>query len=495
MSINRRQIALGVYVAAVAVLISACAMSVDPLTGQRGVFGYSWQDEIRIGGEADAEISAQYGIYDDSELNAYITRIGESVLAQSHLRRPEASAEFRNTPFHFKVLDNPIVNAFALPGGYIYISRGLLAHAENEAQVAVVIGHEIGHVVARHASRRALKANIAQIGLQGGAILAQQVGVDPGQVMAIGGQAAQFMFLKYSRDDERQADALGVEYAARAGYRTDQAAGFFETLERMSEGSGSIPSWMSTHPDPGDRKQSMVRMYQEWQQQGYAQENIGQDQLYTQITGMVLGSNPRQGFVENGTYYHPDLRFSFPVPNGWEVVNNPEMVGMIAPQQQAQIAFSVVSGVTSARQAATQYSGQTGLQVTRNDPVTVNGLTGQEIEAQAASEGTALALRALFVEFERKVYHFVALTPVQNLNTFASAFQTTIHGFRPLTDSARLNVQPARVAIVETNSAGPFRQFLPSPMPSRFTAEELALMNQVHLGDMLQRGTKIKLPR
>ena len=490
-----RRLALAALAVAAGVLIAACAMSVDPLTGRRAAFGYSWSEEIRIGAEADAEISAQYGVYNDPQLSAYVTRVGEAVLAQSHLRRPEASAEFRGTAFHFKVLDNSIVNAFALPGGYIYVTRGLLAHSENEAQLAVVIGHEIGHVVARHSSRRALKANLAQIGLQGGAILAQQVGINPDQVMALGSQAAQFIFLKYSRDDERQADALGVEYAAKAGYRTDEAAGFFHMLERMSEGHGSIPTWMSTHPDPGDRQQSMVRMCQEWRTQGFAQETVGQETLFGRLDGMILGDNPRQGFVENNTYYHPELRFSFPVPQGWQVQNTSAMVGLIDPQQQAQITFAQMEGATSAQAAANAFASQSGIQASRNELSDVNGIAAYAVDGQATSEGTVLAVRALFIPLGGSVYQFVAVTPQQNYSSFAGAFNTTMTGFRPLTETAILNVQPARIGIVQAPSASPFQRLLPSPLPRGISAEELALMNQVSLGDMIQRGTRVKLPR
>jgi predicted Zn-dependent protease len=179
------------------------------------------------------------------------------------MRRPDTDAQFRETPFTFRVLDSPVVNAFALPGGYIYVTRGLLSHLDNEAQLAVVLGHEIVHVAARHASRRAFEQQLGQVGLLGGAILGGQVfgGQAAQAILDLGGTAAQLLFLRYGRDDEREADELGVEYAALVGYQTEEAAEFFRSLRRIGEEQQQgLPTWMSTHPDPGEREQSMHRL-------------------------------------------------------------------------------------------------------------------------------------------------------------------------------------------------------------------------------------------
>src|SRR5690606_29236122 len=170
--------------------------------------------------------------------------------------REGASAEFVSTPFTFRVLSSPVVNAFALPGGYNYVTRGLLTHMTSEAQLAMVIGHEIGHVAARHASQQALTQQAGSLLLIGGAVLGQELlGVRAQDIMELGGTAAQLLFLRYSRDAERESDKLGVEYSAKSGYDASQGAAFFTTLKRLSEASGSsIPAFMSSHPDPGDRE-------------------------------------------------------------------------------------------------------------------------------------------------------------------------------------------------------------------------------------------------
>ena len=185
-----------------------------------------------------------------------MTEVGNRVLATSHLRRPGADEQVRNTPVNFGVLDSPIINAMALPGGYIYVTRGMLAHLNNEDQLATVLAHEIGHVAARHAARQAWQQQIGQGLLLGGALLGQGLGLPTQDLMNLGGMAAQLIFLRYSREDELEADKLGVEYSSGAGYDPRETIGLFQTLDRMQEKEGQgMPGFLSTHPDPGERIQ------------------------------------------------------------------------------------------------------------------------------------------------------------------------------------------------------------------------------------------------
>ena len=152
----------------------------SPITGKKRAYGYSWQEEIELGRDADKEITAQYGIYDDPELTAYVDEMGQELVVVSHLERDDTDPRFRDTKFVFRVLDSPVVNAFALPGGYVYVTRGLMGHLENEAQLAVVLGHEIGHVAARHASQRAAEQQLGQIAIIGGAVVGESFGLNAG---------------------------------------------------------------------------------------------------------------------------------------------------------------------------------------------------------------------------------------------------------------------------------------------------------------------------
>src|SRR5699024_4209201 len=201
-----------------ALLAASCVMQRSPITGKKRAYGYSWEEEIKLGAEADKQIQQQYGVYQDEELQQYVDEIGQNILAQSHMRRADTPQKYKETEFHFRILNTPVPNAFALPGGYIYVTRGLLAHLENEAQLAVVLGHEIGHVAARHSSQRAFEQQVGQLALVGGAVGGEILGLPGGDILQLGSQAAQLLFLSYSRDDERESDRLGVEYAAMEHY-------------------------------------------------------------------------------------------------------------------------------------------------------------------------------------------------------------------------------------------------------------------------------------
>lgn len=244
-----------VYIA-VLLVTTSCVVQQSPITGTTRAYAYSWEQEKQIGRDVDQEIVSQFGIYDDERIDEYVTGISENILENSHMRREETPEMFRETEFTFRVLDSPVINAFALPGGYVYVTRGLMAHMNNEAQLAMVIGHEIAHVAARHASQRGLQQTLGQVLVLGGAVLGQELFGLPGEsILNVSSQAAQLLFLRYSRDNERESDRLGVEYAAKTGYAAAEGAAFFTSLKRISERSGqALPNLLSTHPDPGERE-------------------------------------------------------------------------------------------------------------------------------------------------------------------------------------------------------------------------------------------------
>jgi len=297
--------------------LSGCVVSRDPITGEKSSYGYSWAEEVRMGTEGDGQIISQYGSYDNERLSTYVDSLGQAMVALSHVRREGAEPEWVATEFYFRVLDTPVVNAFALPGGYIYVTRGLLAHVENEAQLAVVIGHEIGHVTARHMSKRAKNQILSQVALMAGAVGGQLLigGSTAENVLNYGGLGTQLLLLSYGRDDESQSDKLGVEYAALAGYDAAEGAGFFNSLKRLSDQSGQdIPSFLQTHPDPGQREQFIIDEAAMWQNDTGV-TRVGRSWYLQQIDRIIYGPNPRQGFKHEGRFVHPDLAFQFDIPD------------------------------------------------------------------------------------------------------------------------------------------------------------------------------------
>lgn len=484
-----------VLVLILAVFVSSCTMSRSPITGTKRAYAYSWDQERQLGAEADQQIRAMYGFYDDEALSRYVQQLGEEVLAESHMRRPDTPQEFLETPFVFRVLDSPVVNAFALPGGYVYVTRGLLAHMNNEAQLAVVLGHEIGHVAARHASQRALEQQLGQLALLGGAIAGQELlGLPAQDLLNIGGVATQLMFLRYSRDDERESDDLGVEYAARAGYEAAEGSEFFRTLQRIGEKEGqALPGFLSTHPDPGARESTIQEKAAIWEQQ-YETDRIEREDLLNALDGVVLGENPRQGFADDGTFYHPELRFQFPTPSGFQIANQASQVLMVDQQQQAIQVFTFAPQ-NSAQAAAQDFAGQEGLQVVDSGSTRSNGLPAYYVVTDAQTEqGQILRLLAYFIEYEGTVYSFLGYSARETFGQYEDTFLRTMRGFAPLTDPQILNVQPVRLEIVRAPRAAQFSSFVPAKLPRDLTPEDLAIMNQVSLGEQMPSGFMMKLP-
>ncbi len=474
-------------------LLYACVTEIVPATGERQYLGYSWQQDTEIGKEASKQISALFGLYRDPKLERYVSDVGNRVLAKSHLRRPGAEEQFRNTPVTFGVLDSPIINAMALPGGYIYVTRGMLAHLNSEDQLATVLAHEIGHVTARHAARQAWQQQIGQGLLLGGAVLSQGLGLPAQEILNLGGMAAQLLFLRYSRNDELEADKLGVEYASAAGYDAVEVVGFFQTLSRIQEKEGQgMPNFLSTHPDPGAR----VQRIRELARGASARPDRAADDApyMTAIENLVLGEDPRQGFVEGNVFYHPGLRFRFPVPRGFKVVNQPAQVVMVEGQNRAVLGFTA-TGERSAESAAAKFLSQQGLRVGERGPVRSSGLPAYAAVADAQRQnGQIVRLMVYFVEYQGTVYQFIGYTAQQAFGSYRSAFQQTMQGFGEVRDTRILNRQPVRLALQTVSRPAPMQSLIPRNLPAPLTPQDVAIMNQVELNQEVGRGRIVKLP-
>lgn len=477
-------------------VVSGCKTVENPITGRQVAGAYSWEQEVQIGQESDPQIVAQFGIYDDPELTRYVDLLGQGVLEVSHMRRPDTDPKFKNTPFTFRVLDSPVVNAFALPGGYIYVTRGLLTHLNNEAQLVVVLGHEIGHVAARHASRQAAAAQRNQFLAIGGALVAETLYSGAGQALLnYGGAAVQLLQLRYGRDDERQSDRLGVEYATLTGYAAEEGSAFFVSLKRISDRAGqAIPSFLSTHPDPGEREQTIRQLADEWEAKVAGEsDKLDTEEFMSKIEGIVIGEDPRQGFTEDGYFNHPELRFRFPVPQGFGVINQPTQVAMIEENQQAYLIFSLSQD--DPQTANSNFARQEGLTVRDGGTLRSQVGTGYYTVADAQMDGQDVRAIAYFVSYGGNTYHFLGLSATSTFSTYQNSFLRAMEGFGQLTDNRLLNRQPTRLQVVRADRSGSFRSFLPNNLPAEWDAEQLAIMNQVTLDEQIQAGRYLKLPR
>jgi predicted Zn-dependent protease len=479
------------------VFTSSCVVQQNPISGNKRAYAYSWQQEIQIGQEVDQEIVSQYGLYDSDELATYVTDLGEDLLEVSHMRREDSAEMFKNTEFTFRVLDSPVVNAFALPGGYIYVTRGLMAHLNNEAQLAVVVGHEIGHVAGRHASQRALSQTIGQVAVIGGSILGQELLGLPGQsLMNLSGQAAQLLFMSYSRDHERESDRLGVEYSAMKQYVAAEGAEFFTSLRRISEKSGqSIPNMLSTHPNPGEREQTIPRLANEWREQGYEQTEYGTERYMDLLDGIVFGDNPRQGYEDDGRFVHPELEFYYPIPQQWQLVNQPSQVVLVKGEGEAVMILRIDSENTSARESVNQFTNQEGFTLQESgEAQSAGSWRAYQAEGTIDQEDNRLGVHVYAVEFQDRVYRFINYSLESDFSTHIEDFQYVTSRFDRLTDERILNIQPVRLQVVQADQRKTFRQYLPDQLPMDIEHEDIAIINQVELDTMIEPGTLLKIP-
>ncbi len=478
------------------VLPSCVSIQTSPVSGNKRAYGYSWEEELKLGKEADSEIIAQYGLYDDEELSEYVTKLGNELLEVSHFNRESTPEKYRNTDFTFRVLGSPVVNAFALPGGYVYVTRGLLSHLQNEAQLMVVLGHEIGHVAARHASQRAAEQQFGQLAIIGGAILGESFGLNGGNILQLSSQTAQLLFLSYSRDDERESDRLGVEYSAMKNYVAAEGGEFFRSLKRISENSGyNIPTHLSSHPDPGEREDNIPRLAEQWKEKGYEQTIVDDEEYLNMINNIMYGQNPREGFVRDGMFYHPDLKFQFPVPSEFQLINQPTAVILVNEAQDAILQFTIDSKNSTPEESVREFLNQEGINTIEQNSTEANGINRYEAEASVQQEdGTQLLIDITALSYDGNIYRFLSYSTADKFPQYESEFNSVSNGFNRLTENSILNIQPVRLELVKTNRSGSFSSFLPSELPMDIEAVDIAIINQVELDETISAGRWIKIP-
>lgn len=492
LNINRQLLQL-LLVAGILLFGYACA--VNPVTGKKELMLMSEEQEKALGLQSDPGIIASFGLYQDEKIQAFIQEKGAEMGKISH--RP-------NLDYQFRVLDSPVVNAFAVPGGFVYFTRGILAHFNNEAEFAGVLGHEIGHITARHSASQQSKAILAQVGLVAGMVVSEDFRNYAGAAQ----QGLQLLFLKYGRDDESQSDELGVEYSTKIGYNAHEMADFFGTLNRLSEQAGQrLPTFMSTHPDPLDRLGKVHREADQWQQKyDPSQLKVNRESYLQMIDGLVYGEDPRQGFVENNVFYHPELKFQYPVPSGWQTQNSPQQV-VHAPQDGKGIILFTLAQGNSPQEAANGVLEKYQLTMRESRNVTVSGMPalamiadqipqqqeGQQPMTPEQQQANTARLQLYFIQYNGLIYNFLGASSLNDFNNYSLVFNNTMNNFRQLNDPDKLNRQPERIRIQRVGRTASLADVLQSfNMPSN-RHEELAIVNGMQLTDQVEAGSLIKV--
>ena len=459
------------------VLIAALAFSggcsVNPATGQRQLALIGEKGEINMGRQADQQIVAQMGLYPDDGWQTYIQELGAEMAAVSE--RPDL-------PWTFRVIDDPIVNAFALPGGFIYVTRGILTHFNSEAELASVLGHEIGHVTGRHGVEQQSKAQLAGIGLAVGAAVSPEFR----QYAQLAGQGLGLLFLKFGRDHEREADDLGLRYMTRDGFRPDEMPKVFQTLERVSaaQGAGRVPGWLSTHPDPGNRA---VRIQQQIAElpPDPNRTKVNRDTYLEKLGNMAFGSNPREGYAIGNTFYHPDMAFQLDFPEGWKIVNQRQLVGAISPQEDAVVILTLAPE-GSPEEAHRAFFSQDGVERGDNWRRGFNYFRTPVNEQQRRLVGLAGHFN-----YGGQVFRLFTYTRDDKWRPYGRVMEGSAGSFKRLTQRRYLDVEPARVEIVRLDRAMTLAEF-DRRYPSSIDLAELAIVNGVAEDARLERGTSLK---
>ncbi len=476
-----------IRIAALGLLVFFSGCVANPVTGKKQLTLMSEQQEIALGAESDPQIIAQFGLYDNEALQKFIDLHGQEMARISH--RP-------NLKYQFRILDSPVVNAFAVPGGYVYFTRGIMAHFNDEAQFAGVLGHEIGHIAAKHSVEQFTKQTVAQVLFIGGLLVSKELRTFADQAQTAMG----LLFLKYSRDNESQSDELGVEYSTKVGYDAKEMADFFKTLKSLSAESGAeIPTFLSTHPDPADRYERVGKLAAEAKvKYPMPSYKINRDSYLDMIDGIIYGEDPQQGYVESDVFYHPGLKFLFPVPQQWQLANSPSQVQMVPENGKALILFTLVEG-NSLQTAATNTANELKLTVTSSRQITVNGLqalevlSGQVTQDPGTGQQSSINVKSVYIQYGGNIYVFHGVSTTANFSSYTSYFDKTMYGFKELKDQAKINVKPERINVVAVKQSGTLAQALGAYNVPTARQKELAVVNGMELTSLVTAGSKIKV--
>lgn len=461
-----------------AALVVSCAT--NPATGRREFSLVSAAQEAAIGKEGYAATVAEYGLYDDPRLAAYVDSIGQRLARVS---------ELPTLQWHFTVLDDPVVNAFAMPGGYIYITRGILSHLESEAQLAGVMGHEIGHVTARHSARQITQQELAGLGLGLASVFSESFRQYSGAAQ----QALGLLMLKYSRDDENMADELGVRYTTAAGWDPREIPNTYLTLQRISARAGQrLPVFLSTHPDPGDRQQRTTAL-----SNAAAAGKTGlavRGRVYLEhLRGVVFAEDPRQGYFESDRYYHPGMGFEMVFPAGWATQNGRSAVVAQESTKQGAMQMTLAANARALGPveyvAALQREGRISGAEGRSESIGGYSAWVGRMTVPDGQGGSKVFVTAFIRQGPDRLLQFLAQTATPELE---SRVVGSVRSLRPLQDPRRASPTPARLRVAQAASAGAFSVVYPTLGPVGLEVGDAAIMNGMEVQEGVSVGQWLK---
>ncbi len=472
---------LGAAVSSIA-LITACVT--NPATGGRTLNILSEEREVALGKQSDAQIRQEMGVYADQDWQAYVNRVGQAMAKQSH--RP-------SLPWTFTVVDASAINAFALPGGYIYLTRGILPFLQNEAEMANVLGHEIAHVTALHGAEAYSRQTLV-----GGSLGIASLFANPQQRTALefASVATGLLFLKYGRDAELQADSFGVQYAAQGGWNPSGMAGMLGTLGRLSEADGQsrgVPNFLSTHPLPADRIEHVQEIAAKARTD--SSTRVNEDEFTRRLDGLVFGDSREQGIVRGRDFLHPIMRIALTFPQAWTISNGSTAVNAVPPDGQG---IGMVLDLVDAQgrtpaQAGRAAMEEAGFSLQSGDALTVNGLNGW-VGVFAGDDGqNTYGVRAAFFGHSGRVYRIAGIAPAASFSSADSTFAAVIRSFRGLSQAEADAIQPARIDFHTARTGDTWESLATSLGRGAISANALAIMNGSSPGTPPVTGARLRV--
>lgn len=425
-------------------------------------------DDQAAGKESAAEVEAELGLVRDPEITALVEAVGQRLVSQV------SGFQFDYT---FRIVDQDAPNAFALPGGYVYVSRGLLVLSDSEDELASVLAHEMAHVVRRHAAAR------QEIERHGPPLFNRL------QITRLA---------SYSRDQEREADRLGQEIAARAGYDPAGIASFLKSLEftvRLELGHSRLPTFFDTHPSPVERAASAAERaaHTSWTRELGVEH--GRVEYLRRLEGLVVGTSATEGIFRDRRFLHPDLDFSILFPNGWEMVNTRRAVGAIAPDRQAQVYLEVEGKSADPAAAARAFLDKargTGFQPEHGEPVKLGAIPAYRVVGGVSSPQGRVSAVLTWLRHGESIYRLTGAALGGAWQRYEGVFLSTARTFRPLTPEQRASIRETHLRIVEARSGESLNE-LNQRTGNAWDLQRTAVMNDLFASQTPEPGQPLKV--
>jgi len=485
-AVLKRNLTFALFLSLSFILLALASCAVNPVSGRQEFVLMSETDEMKAGRQGDQEVKKEYHLYDDKALQAYVNEIGQKLAKTSHRN---------NLEYHFTVLDSDEINAFALPGGYVYISRGIVAYLNSEAELAAVLGHEIGHVNARHSVEQFTAAQTANIGLTLGSILIPALGNQASQSLA--NILGHVLLSGYGREHELEADRLGAEYLARSNYNPQAMINVIGVLKNQEELERVVAKEenreprtyhgvFSSHPDNDARLKEVVNAAQKFAG-NYPAEN---KERFQQLTNnLIYGDNVDQGIVRGTAFYHPELDFSIRFPDRWLINNLPDRIQAKSPDGQTVMQLSTVD---KNKKGNPSQALQQLLSVTAREIETLK-IDGNNAALATAKRKNTFVRAAVIEHDGQRFFLFGASEKADAFDRFLPEINKTINSFHRLTSADKIQAKPLRMKYITAKADTTFAKLADNAPLGRHSEILLRIINAKYPTGEPKKGERIKI--